>query len=317
MSTVVVLGGAGFVGSHLVERLLNEGKKVICIDNFLTGSESNVEKFLENPNFVFIKHDLIHSLPSINGQVDVVFHLASPASPNAKSPKSYIAYPIETLMVNSVGTKNALEFAHQKNAKFVYASSSEIYGDPAVSPQKEDYFGNVNPNGPRSVYDEGKRFGEAICSAYARKYKLDVRVIRIFNTYGTRMQKDDGRVVSNFINQALRNEDITIYGDGDQTRSFCYVDDLIAGLIGCLDVESGFYVINLGNPDEHTIADLASKIKEMVGSSSKIVHEDLPMDDPHRRKPDIAYAKELFGFEPKIKLDTGLAKTIEYFKTSI
>lgn len=316
MKTYVVAGGAGFIGSNICKRLLSEGRKVICIDNFITGVDSNISEFYSNPNFVFIEHDLIIGMPSIVGEIGGIFHLASPASPNTKSARSYMSHPIETLMVNSLGTQNVLEFAKSRSARVLYASSSEVYGDPAVSPQKEDYFGNVNPNGPRSVYDEGKRFGEALSAAYFRKYNLDVRVIRIFNTYGDRMQKDDGRVVSNFINQALRGEPLTVYGDGKQTRSFCYIDDLVDGLLLGIHAHgiAGKF-INLGNPDEYTILELAQKIKKIAGSSSKIVHEALPQDDPRRRKPDITLAKQLLGFEPKVKLEEGLAKTIEYFKS--
>lgn len=316
MSTFVVTGGAGFIGSHICERLLDEDHEVVCVDNLITGAESNISPLYSNGNFAFINHDVITGMPKINGEIAGVFHLASPASPNGKSPRSYIALPIETLMVNSLGTRNVLEFAKAKKATVLYASSSEVYGDPAVSPQKEDYFGNVNPNGIRSVYDEGKRFGEAICAAYARTYNLDVRVIRIFNTYGGRMQKDDGRVVSNFICQALRNEKITIYGDGTQTRSFCYIDDLVDGLISAIkSKEAKGKVINLGNPEEYKIIELAQKIKKITDSGSEIIHEDLPEGDPRRRKPDIGLARNLLGFQPKVTLAEGLSKTIEYFKT--
>lgn len=316
MKTYVVAGGAGFIGSYVVERLLSSGNKIVCVDNLITGSETNISEFYSNNNFMFVNHNLINGMPNISGEVEGIFHLASPASPNAKSSKSYIAYPVETLMVNSLGTYHILEFARQKNAKVLYASSSEVYGDPSVSPQKEDYFGNVNPNGPRSMYDEGKRFGEAICAAYARTHNVDVRTIRIFNTYGARMQKDDGRVVSNFINQALNGERITVYGDGNQTRSFCYIDDLIEGLISAMET-AGLQgkVFNLGNPEEYKIMELANRILEATGSDSKIIHEELPVDDPHQRCPDISLAKRILGFEVKVLLDEGLAKTIEYFKT--
>lgn len=315
MSTFVVAGGAGFIGSHVCERLLKEGAKVICIDNFITGSEINISPFYSDTNFTFIEHDVIDKIPPLDVKIKGIFHLASPASPNIKSPKSYIAHPVETLMVNSLGTKNLLDLAREKNAVFLYTSSSEIYGDSKVSPQTEDYFGNVNPNGVRSVYDEGKRFGESLCLTYLRLFNLDVRVIRVFNTYGPRMQKDDGRVVSNFITQALEERFITVYGDGKQTRSFCYIDDLVDGLIAAITKnEAKGKVINLGNPDEHTIVDLAQKIKEMTGSSSKITHEELPEDDPHQRKPDISRAKEMLDFYPKVPLEEGLKKTIEYFK---
>jgi len=316
MSTYIVAGAAGFIGSHIVERLLGLGHKIIAIDNFITGVDQNLSRFYNNPNFVFIEQDIISGIPSVRGKVDGIFHLASPASPNSKSKRSYMSHPIHTLMVNSIGTKNLLDLAKERDAVMIYASSSEVYGDPAVSPQQEDYFGNVNPNGPRSVYDEGKRFGEAICAAYVRTYNLDVRTIRIFNTYGDRMQKDDGRVVSNFITQALANEPITIYGDGSQTRSFCYVDDLVDGLISAMNKKAlKGSVLNLGNPEEHTITDLAKKIKDLTKSNSQIIHEELPVDDPHRRRPDISRAKELLGFSPKVGLVEGLNKTIEYFKS--
>lgn len=316
MSTFLVAGGAGFIGSHVCERLLNQGSKVICVDNLITGSETNLEKLYENENFVFLRQDVSDGITGLNSSIDGIFHLASPASPNSKSPKSYIAHPIETMMVNSIGTKNLLDIAREKNASFLYASSSEVYGDPHVSPQNEEYFGNVNPNGVRSVYDEGKRFGEAIAMAYHRKFGVDTKIIRIFNTYGDRMQKDDGRVVSNFINQALQNQDITVYGSGKQTRSFCFVDDLVDGLLAAIESkEATGEVINLGNPDEHKIVDLASKIKELVGGDSSIVHEELPEDDPHQRKPDISKAEKILGFKPKVGLNEGLEKTIEYFST--
>ncbi len=231
--TFLVAGGAGFIGSHLCEKLLKKGK-VICIDNLITGDRDNLKELIKNDNFVFIERDIIKPIDAIEkelGKIDYIFHLASPASPNKKSPRSYINFPIETLLVNSQGTHNLLEFARKNNSRFLFASTSEIYGDPEVSPQSEDYFGNVNPVGLRSVYDEAKRFGESATRAYLRKYDLDTRIARIFNTYGPKMQKDDGRVVSNFINQAIKNEDITIYGKGDQTRSFSYVDDTVAGLI--------------------------------------------------------------------------------------
>lgn len=315
MSTYIIAGGAGFIGSHLATKLLDLGDRVITIDNLITGSEKNIEKYFGNKNFSFINHDIVTGIPHVDGEVDGIYHLASPASPNAKSPKSYIAYPIETLMVNSVGTKNILDFAKSKKTKVVYASSSEVYGDPDRSPQKEEYFGNVNPNGPRSMYDEGKRFGEAICAVYARSFAVDTRTIRIFNTYGDGMQRDDGRVVSNFIVQALSGDPITIYGDGDQTRSFCFVDDLVEGLVSVMQ-RPGLKgeVFNLGNPEEYKISELAKKILELTDSSSKIIHEGLPTDDPRKRKPDISKAQEAFGFEPKINLEEGLKRTVAYFR---
>lgn len=314
MSTCVVAGGAGFIGTHLCKKLLEDGYKVICIDNLLTGSKSNINPFLENPNFTFIQADVTQNLGDL--KADYIFHLASPASPNKKSPKSYINFPLETLLANSAGTHNLLEISKKNNAKFLYVSSSEVYGDPEVSPQKETYFGNVNPNGIRSVYDEGKRFGEAMTMAYFRKNGLDVRIIRIFNTFGPFMQKDDGRVVSNFIDQAVSNNPITIYGDGSQTRSFCYVEDMVAGICMAMFSEnSKGQVFNLGNPDERKVLELANEIKKITGSSSPIVFESLPEDDPKIRKPDITKAKDLLKWSPKVNLQVGLLKTIEYFKS--
>lgn len=317
MQTALVAGGAGFIGSHLCKNLLNNNFKVICVDNFLTGDKKNIEELLENPNFKFFEHDITKVVSDIEfGNLDFVFHLASPASPNKKSPRSYINFPLETLLANSIGTKNLLDLAKEKNAKFLYASSSEVYGDPLVSPQKEEYFGNVNPNGIRSVYDEGKRFGEAITMTYFRKFNLNIRITRIFNTYGPFMQKDDGRVVSNFINQAIKNEDITIYGQGKQTRSFCYIDDMVNGImLSMFSKNTKGEVFNLGNTDEKTILDFANLIKEITKSSSKIVFEDLPTDDPKKRNPDISKAGKILGFGPTIKTEEGLLKTIEYFKS--
>lgn len=319
MQTVLVAGGAGFIGSHLCKRLLRDGYKVVCVDNLITGTTENIEGLLPNSHFKFIKEDItkpIHGLADKNSKVDYVFHLASPASPNRKSKKSYINYPIETLLVNSLGTYRLLEFAKGMSARFLYASSSEIYGDPVVSPQSEEYFGNVNPVGVRSVYDEGKRFGEAMTMAYVRKFNIDGRITRIFNTYGPYMQKDDGRVVSNFINQAIKSEPLTVYGDGTQTRSFCYIDDMVEGIVKAMFAEGlRGQVINFGNPDERTIEELATMVKEIAGSRSKIVHEELPQDDPKRRKPDITKARQLLGWSPKVSLEEGLRITVEYFKS--
>ena len=318
MQTVLVAGGAGFIGSHLCKSLLNDNYKVICVDNFITSEKNNLEEFLRNPNFTFIEFDVTKSIQDLKldfQKLDYVFHLASPASPNKKSARSYINFPIETLLVNSVGTYNLLELARKYNSKFLYTSSSEIYGDPMMSPQKEDYFGNVNPNGVRSVYDEGKRFGEAITFSYVRKYNLDARIIRIFNTYGPLMQVDDGRVVSNFINQAIKNESITVYGKGTQTRSLCYVDDMVLGIKQAMFMQNTKgEVFNLGNPDERSILDIAKLIKKLTNSTSEIVFEDLPEDDPKARKPEIAHAKEILKWEPKVKTEEGLRNTIEYFK---
>lgn len=316
--TFLVAGGAGFIGSHLCEKLLEKGK-VICIDNFITGDKDNLKDLIKNDNFVFIERDIVKPIEAIEkdlGEIDCIFHLASPASPNKKSPRSYINFPIETLLVNSQGTHNLLEFARKNNSRFLFASTSEIYGDPEISPQSEDYFGNVNPVGLRSVYDEAKRFGEAATRAYLRKYDLDTRIARIFNTYGPKMQKDDGRVVSNFINQAIKNEDITIYGKGDQTRSFSYVDDTVNGLILLMETDDARgEVVNIGNADERKISEIAKIIKEMTKSSSEIIFEEMPEDDPKVRQPDISKAKRVLGWEPSIALEEGLKKTIEYFRS--
>lgn len=315
---MVVAGGAGFIGSCLSRSLLNDGYKVVCIDNLITGDKNNIENLFQDPKFKFLQYDITESIQSIKDQVlsiKYIFHLASPASPNKRSKRSYINHPIETLLVNSIGTHNLLELSRERSARFLYASSSEIYGDPTVSPQAESYFGNVNPNGIRSVYDEGKRFGEALTMGYIRKYRTDARIVRIFNTYGPNMKADDGRVVSNFINQAINNKPITIYGNGKQTRSFCYVDDMVDGLKEVMfsDNSKG-EVINLGNPDERTILELARLIKQMTNSSSSIIFDELPQDDPKVRNPDISKAKRVVGWKPKIGIEKGLRKTIEYFE---
>lgn len=314
MLKILVAGGAGFIGSHLCERLLNEGNTIYCVDNLITGSKDNVVKLLDNPKFNYFERDITMPLVEIP-EINYIYHLASPASPNKKSEKSYINFPVETLLANSLGTYNLLNLAKEKNARFLFASTSEVYGNPEVSPQPETYFGNVNPNGVRSVYDEGKRFGEAMTFAYLRKFGIDARIVRIFNTYGPNMQKDDGRVVSSFINQALTQIPLTIFGDGSQTRSFCYVDDMVEGLISLMmtDAAKG-EVINLGNNDERKIVDIATIVKQMVGSTSEIVHEELPEDDPLVRKPDITKARNILGWEPKVTLEEGLKKTIEYFR---
>jgi nucleoside-diphosphate-sugar epimerase len=316
MQTAIVAGGAGFIGSHLCEDLLINNYKVICLDNFLTSDKENVSRLASKENFSLIEKNIIDLRPEELPEFDYLFHLASPASPNANSTRSYVAFPVETLMVNSRGTYNLLEASKKYNAHFLYASTSEVYGDPSVSPQPESYFGNVNPNGVRSVYDEAKRFGEAITSAYVRKFNLNARIIRIFNTYGPYMRSDDGRVVSNFISQALRNEKITIYGEGKQTRSFCYIEDMLDGIKRAMftpDLEGE--VINLGNPDERSIKDIADIIKTLTNSKSEIINQPLPEDDPKERKPDISKAKKLLGWEPKVSLSEGLQKTIEYFKS--
>jgi len=319
MQTVLVAGGAGFIGSHLCRSLLDENYKVIAIDNLLTSDKSNLKDLQNNPEFTFLEQDIVEAIQNSKFKIqnlDYIFHLASPASPNQKSARSYINYPIETMLVNSQGTHNLLELARQFKAKFLFASSSEVYGDPAMSPQKEDYFGYVNPNGIRSVYDEGKRFGEAITFAYLRRHDLNVRVIRIFNTYGPKMLADDGRVVSNFINQAIKDQPITVYGKGTQTRSLCYVDDMVLGIkLAMFKPNTKGEVFNLGNPDERSILDIAKLVKKLTNSKSEIVFEDLPVDDPKERKPDISHVKEILGWEPKISTEEGLKRTIEYFKS--
>lgn len=318
MHSVLVAGGAGFIGLHLCKSLLDQGSEVVCIDNFISSEKDNLKQLLSNPRFFFFEHDVsINNFSFLKEKtVTHIFHLASPASPNQKSPRSYINHPIETLLANSFGTHNLLEFAKEQGARFLYASSSEVYGDPTVSPQHEDYFGNVNPNGTRSVYDEGKRFGEAMTAAYVRKGYVDARIARIFNTYGPLMQADDGRVVSNFITQALAGKPITIYGKGDHTRSFCYISDLIRGLTLLMfaDKTNG-EIVNLGNPNERTILELATMVKELTNSASEITFEKMPPDDPKKRKPDITKAKQLLGWVPEIMLEDGLVKTITYFKT--
>lgn len=318
MPKALIAGGAGFIGSHLSSKLINNGFVVYCVDNLITGNKTNVNNLLDNPNFNLLRHDITTPLTLIADrlqEIDYIFHLASPASPNMNSEKSYMKLPIETMLANSLGTYNLLLLAKEKNAKFLFASTSEIYGNPAVSPQPESYFGNVSPNGVRSVYDEGKRFGEAMTFAFLRKYDIDARIIRIFNTYGPNMQKDDGRVVSNFINQAIEEVPITVYGQGTQTRSFCYIDDMVEGIISAMSTKNTKgEVINLGNPDERTIKEIAVKIKELTGSQSQIVSEPRPAEDPERRKPDIEKAKKLLLWEPKVSLEDGLKKTIEYFR---
>ena len=314
MQTILVAGGAGFIGSHLCKRLLDEQYFVICIDNLVSGDKTNISGLLENSTFEYKEHDVTQPF-NTDKKLDCIFHLASPASPNKRSKRSYLNHPLDTLRANSVGTYELLELAKKNGASFLFASSSEIYGDPSVSPQGEGYFGNVNPVGLRSVYDEGKRFGEACTMAYVRTFGCNGRIVRIFNTYGPNMQADDGRVVSNFITQALRNEPITIYGDGRQTRSFSYVDDTVEGLIKALFTKkTEGQVFNIGNPNEKTILELATIIQGMTNSSSEIVFEEVPEDDPRRRRPDISKAKSFLQWEPKVSLEDGLLKTIEYFK---
>lgn len=307
--TALVTGGAGFIGSHLCEALIRKSLKVICVDNLGTGKLSNLSAIIRNRDFKFIRHDVVKPL-KIKEKINYIFHLASYASP-----PYYQKYSIDTLMTNSLGTYNILEMARKHKAKFLFVSTSEVYGDPKVHPQKEDYWGNVNPVGIRSCYDEAKRFAEALTMEYSRKHNLDVRIIRIFNTYGPRLQKDDGRVISNFIYQALHNLPLTIYGDGIQTRSFCYVSDMVNGILKAMFTQkSKNQIINLGNSSEITIKQVAFIIKKLTGAKSKVVYKQLPKDDPTRRKPDITKAKKILNWEPKIKLKEGLIKTIQWFK---
>ena len=319
---ILVAGGAGFIGSHLCQSLLKDGYRVICVDNFLTGKKANVAPLLDHPKFLLVNADVSKPLPEAltEEKLDYIFHLASPASPNALSPLSYLNLPLETMDANSLGTRRLLRLARKHKAKFLFASTSEVYGDPQVHPQPETYWGYVNPAGIRSCYDEAKRFGEALTMVYIRRFKLNARIVRIFNTYGPRMDIKDGRAVANFIVQALTNQPITIYGQGKQTRSFCYVDDLVTGLKKALLTESSKgQIINLGNPEEFTVLDLAKKIKRATGSASviKIEARELPEDDPEKRRPDISRAKKLLGWQPKIKFSQGLKKTIAYFREKL
>lgn len=305
--TVVVTGGAGFLGSHLCDRLLKEGLKVICLDNLLTGRLQNIEHLFSNENFQFIKLDVTNYI-HVPNEVNYVLHFASPASPI-----DYLKFPIQTLKVGSLGTHKALGLAKEKNATFLIASTSEVYGDPLIHPQTEEYWGNVNPVGPRGVYDEAKRFAEAITMAYHRYHGLDTRIVRIFNTYGPRMRLDDGRALPAFISQALHNEDITVFGDGSQTRSFCFVEDLIDGIYKLL-LSNEADPVNIGNPQEITIEDFAKEVIRLTNSKSKIVYKELPVDDPKVRQPDITRAKNILGWEPKVSREEGLKITLDYFK---
>ena len=304
---ILVSGAAGFIGSHLCDRLLAEGHEVIGVDNFLTGAEDNISHLLDNDRFLPQIHDVTRPF-NIKGEVHFVVSMASPASP-----KDYMAYPIETLQAGSAGTRNMLDIARTKNAVFLLTSTSECYGDPLVHPQVETYWGNVNPVGPRSCYDESKRFAEALTMAYHHKYGLRTTIARIFNTYGPRMKLDDGRVVPSFIDQALRRQPITVYGDGSQTRSFCYVSDMVDGLCRLMHSEER-YPVNLGNPEEMTILEFARHIRELTGTPSPIVHRPLPVDDPKQRRPDISKARRVLGWEPQVGLEEGLRLTIEHFR---
>lgn len=315
---VLVTGGAGFLGSHLSDRLLAEGDSVIVFDNLLTGRVENIEQHLGNDRFRFVKQDVTEYL-HVSGELDAVVHFASPASPI-----DYLQLPIQTLKVGSLGTHKALGLAREKEARFLLASTSEVYGDPQVHPQPEEYWGHVNPVGPRGVYDEAKRFAEAMTMAYHRYHGLDTRIVRIFNTYGSRMRPNDGRVVSNFIVQALKIEPLTIYGDGRQTRSFCYVSDLIEGIVKLLRAEEArgsepdiHLPVNIGNPAEYSVLKLAEMIKAQTRTSSQIVHLPLPVDDPQVRQPDITRARRLLGWEPAVDVKQGLEKTIDYFRKYI
>jgi dTDP-glucose 4,6-dehydratase len=315
---VLVTGGAGFLGSHLSDRLLAEGDSVIVFDNLLTGRVENIEQHLGNDRFRFVKQDVTEYL-HVSGELDAVVHFASPASPI-----DYLQLPIQTLKVGSLGTHKALGLAREKKARFLLASTSEVYGDPQVHPQPEEYWGHVNPVGPRGVYDEAKRFAEAMTMAYHRYHGLDTRIVRIFNTYGSRMRPNDGRVVSNFIVQAIKNEPLTIYGDGRQTRSFCYVSDLIDGIVKLLRTEEArgpepdiHLPVNIGNPAEYSVLNLAEMIKAQTRTSSQIVHLPLPVDDPQVRQPDITRARRLLGWEPAVDVNQGLERTIDYFRKYI
>jgi UDP-glucuronate decarboxylase len=307
MSTILVTGGTGFIGANLCLRLVAQGNKVVCVDNLLTSSELNIEELAAKPGFTFIKADICEPFDVVE-PIDEIYDLACPASP-----PDYQRYPLETLMVCANGVKNMLELALDKDAKFLHTSTSEVYGDPQEHPQKETYWGRVNPIGERSCYDEGKRFAESLIVNYGKQYKLDAKIVRIFNTYGPRMRADDGRVVSNFINQALRDEDLTVYGDGSQTRSFCFISDMVDGLIAMMASDE-VGPINLGNPIELKVNELADKVRKLTGSSSRIIKKPLPADDPIQRRPDITLAQEKLGWMPSVSLDDGLRETIKWFQ---
>lgn len=307
---ILILGGAGFLGSHLCDRYLAEGWDVLCMDNLSTGRMANIEHLMQSPRFHFFHQDVTEFI-HVPGKLDLILNFASPASPI-----DYLEMPIQTLKVGSLGTHKALGLAKEKNARFLLASTSEVYGDPTIHPQPEEYWGNVNPIGFRGVYDEAKRFAEAMVMAYHRYHKVDTRIIRIFNTYGPRMRLDDGRALPTFMGQALRGEDLTIFGDGSQTRSFCYVDDLVEGIVR-LAASDYVYPVNIGNPAEISIKQFADEILELTGSSSKLVFKPLPQDDPKIRQPDITKAQLLLGWEPKVDRHEGLKKTLDYFRQSV
>ena len=306
MARIVVTGGAGFLGSHICETLVGRGDEVVAIDNLLTGSVENISHLFGEKGFVFVEHDVTNFV-HVSGPEDAVMHFASPASP-----VDYLEHPIKTLKVGSLGTHKTLGLAKDKGARYMLASTSEVYGDPKVHPQAEDYWGHVNPVGPRGVYDEAKRFAEAMTMAYHRSHRVDVRIIRIFNSYGPRMRPHDGRVVSNFLVQALDGKPLTVYGDGSQTRSFCYVDDEVRGILALLDSDH-VGPVNIGNPNEFTVLELAQRVLEVTGSSSEIVYEPLPVDDPTQRQPDISLARQVLGWEPRVPLEEGLRHTAAWF----
>ena len=306
----LVTGGAGFLGSHLCDRLLAEGHQVVCLDNLITGDIANISHLMGNSNFSFLNYDVTNYL-FIDGKLDFIFHFASPASPI-----DYLKVPIQTLKVGSLGTHKALGLAKAKGARFFIASTSEVYGDPLIHPQKESYWGNVNPVGPRGVYDEAKRFSEAMTMAYHRYHGVETRIVRIFNTYGERMRMNDGRAIPAFLSQAIKNEDVTVFGDGSQTRSVCYVSDLIDGIYRLMMSDYDM-PMNIGNPEEVTILELAKEIVRLTGNRSKIIFQDLPEDDPKVRQPDITKAKELLGWEPKVRRHEGLQRTLKYFKMKL
>ncbi|MBA3828544.1 MAG: SDR family oxidoreductase [Taibaiella sp.] len=307
---ILIAGAAGFLGSHLCDRFLKEGYKVIGMDNLLTGNIKNIEHLFPLPEFEFYHHD-ITKFVHVPGDIDYILHFASPASPI-----DYLKMPIQTLKVGALGTHNLLGLAKSKNARILVASTSEVYGDPQVHPQQEEYWGNVNPIGPRGVYDEAKRFMESITMAYHNYHQLETRIIRIFNTYGPRMRLDDGRALPTFMSQALRGQDVTVYGDGSQTRSFCYVDDLVDGIYRLL-LSDYYKPVNIGNPSEITLKDFAEEVIALTGSNVKIIYEPLPQDDPKQRQPDITKAKEILGWSPKVDRSEGLKRTLEYFKQHI
>ncbi|MFD2917019.1 UDP-glucuronic acid decarboxylase family protein [Psychroserpens luteus] len=307
MKKVLITGAAGFLGSHLCDRFIKEGYKVIGMDNFITGDSKNVKHLMNHSNFEFIEHDVTNFI-SIDGELDYILHFASPASPI-----DYLKIPIQTLKVGSLGTHNLLGVAKEKNARMLIASTSEIYGDPLVHPQTEDYYGNVNTIGPRGVYDEAKRFQESITMAYHRFHGVETRIVRIFNTYGPRMRLNDGRVIPAFMGQALRGEDLTIFGDGSQTRSFCYIDDQVEGIYRLL-LSDYVYPVNIGNPHEISISDFAEEIIKLTNTTQKVIYKDLPVNDPMQRQPDISLARKLLGWEPKVQREEGMKITFEYFK---